>query len=222
MAVFAESSKNEHLNTEQIKTLTKEQLADKVKENFNLLPNIVNGMNSPKATIRYGCGKILMDLSEEYPEKIYPHWDSFVNLLDSKYRILTWQAMAIIANLTKVDTKNKFDTIFEKYYDFINNDYMVTVANVVGHSSKIALAKPHLIQRITSEMLKVEDLSITPNLTEECKRVIAEKTIKSFDTFFDKVEQKEKVISFVEKHRNSSRKTLKVEAEKFLEKHKTI
>ena len=204
------------------KTLTKEQLADKVKKNFDQLPDIVSGMNSPKAIIRYGCGKILMDLSEEYPEKIYPHWNFFVNLLDSKYRILTWQAMAIIANLTKVDTENKFDTVFEKYYDFINNDYMVTVANVVGHSSKIALAKPHLIQRITSEMLKVEDLSITPHLTEECKRVIAEKTIKSFDTFFDQVEQKEKVISFVEKHRNSSRKTLKVEAEKFLEKHKTI
>lgn len=213
---------NELLNKLVNKSLTKEQLADKVKQNFDILTIIVNGMNSPKATIRYGCGKILMDLSEEYPEKVYPHWDFFVNLLDSKYRILTWQAMAIIANLTKVDTENKFYTVFEKYYDFINNDYMVTVANVVGHSSKIALAKPHLIQRITSEMLNVEDLSITPHLTEECKRVIAEKTIESIDTFFDQVEQKEKVISFVEKHRNSSRKTLKVEAEKFLEKHKTI
>ncbi|MCK4995788.1 MAG: hypothetical protein KAR55_02775 [Thermoplasmatales archaeon] len=200
------------------KSITKEQLADKVIKNFDLLPDIVNGMNSPKATIRYGCGKILMDLSEEYPEKIYPHWDFFVNFLDSEYRILTWQAMAIIANLTKVDIDNKFDTIFEKYYDFINNDYMVTVANVIGYSSKIALAKPHLIQRITNEMLKVENLSITPHLTEECKRVIAEKTIESIDTFFDQVEQKEMVISFVEKHRNSSRKTLKTEAEKFLEK----
>ena len=200
------------------KSITKEQLADKVIKNFDLLPDIVNGMNSPKATIRYGCGKILMDLSEEYPEKIYHHWDFFVNFLDSEYRILTWQAMAIIANLTKVDIDNKFDTIFEKYYDFINNDYMVTVANVIGYSSKIALAKPHLIQRITNEMLKVENLSITPHLTEECKRVIAEKTIESIDTFFDQVEQKEMVISFVEKHRNSSRKTLKTEAEKFLEK----
>ncbi len=200
------------------KSITKEQLADKVIKNFDLLPDIVNGMNSPKATIRYGCGKILMDLSEKYPEKIYHHWDFFVNFLDSEYRILTWQAMAIIANLTKVDNDNKFDKIFDKYYDFINNDYMVTVANVVGYSSKIALAKPYLIQRITNEMLKVEDLSITPHLTEECKRVIAEKTIESIDTFFDQVEQKEKVISFVEKHRNSSRKTLKDEAEKFLEK----
>lgn len=204
------------------KSITKEQLADKVIKNFDLLPDIVNGMNSPKATIRYGCGKILMDLSEEYPEKIYPHWDFFVNFLDSEYRILTWQAMAIIANLTKVDIDNKFDTIFEKYYDFINNDYMVTVANVIGYSSKIALAKPHLIQRITNEMLKVENLSITPHLTEECKRVIAEKTIESIDTFFDQVEQKEMVISFVEKHRNSSRKTLKTEAEKFLEKWSEI
>jgi len=200
------------------KSISKEQLAGKVKNNFDLLPEIVDGMNSSKAAIRYGCGKVLMDLSEEHPEKIYPHWDSFVELLNSKYRILIWQSMAIIANLTKADKENKFETIFDKYYGLIDNDYMVTVANVIGNSRKIVLAKPYLLQRITNEMLKVENISITPHLTEECKRVIVEKTIQSFDMFFDKIEQKDKIISFVEKHVNSSRKALKDEANNFLKK----
>ena len=64
------------------RTLTKEQLAAKVRKDFNLIPDLIHGISSSKAAIRYGCGKILMDLSEEYPEKIYPHWDFFVNLLD--------------------------------------------------------------------------------------------------------------------------------------------
>jgi hypothetical protein len=183
-----------------------------------LLPEILNGVSSSKAAIRYSCAKVLMDLSEEHPEKLYPYMDYFINLLESKYRILTWNAMAIIANLAKVDEDKKFDAIFDKYYSFLNDAYMVTVANVVGNSAKIALAKPYLTQKITNELLKVENISTTPHLTEECKRVIAEHAIKSFASFFDKIEQKEQVISFVERHLNSPRKTLRKRSEEFLTK----
>jgi len=103
-----------------------------------------------------------MDFSEEYPEKIYPHMDSFINLLDSEYRILKWNAIAIIANLAKVDEDKKFDAIFDKYYVLLNDAYMVTVANVVRKSSKIALAKPYLTQKITNELLKVEKSQLLP------------------------------------------------------------
>jgi hypothetical protein len=202
----------------QNKKITKESLAEKIKHDFSMIPEIVKAMDSNKATIRYGCGKILMDLSEEYPEKLYPYMDSFVTYLDSKYRIIIWQAMHIIANLTKVDSKKKFDKIFNKYYSFLNDEYMVTVANVVGHSEKIANAKPYLIQKITENLLKIDGIKTTPHLTDECKRVIAEKAISSFDIFFDKIENKEKVISFVKKHSNSSRKSLKINAQDFLKK----
>ena len=198
------------------KSITKKELFQMVEQDFNLLPEVLNGVSSSKAAIRYGCAKVLMDLSEKHPEKLYPHMDFFTALLDSKYRILTWNAMAIIANLAKVDEDKKFDEIFDKYYGFLNDAYMVTVANVVGNSAKIALAKPYLAQKITNELLKVENISTTTHLTEECKRVIAEHVIKSFAQFFDEIEQKERVISFVESHVDSPRKTLGKAAEDFL------
>ena len=198
------------------KSITKKELFQMVEQDFNLLPEVLNGVSSSKAAIRYGCAKVLMDLSEKHPEKLYPHMDFFTALLDSKYRILTWNAMAIIANLAKVDEDKKFDEIFDKYYGFLNDAYMVTVANVVGNSAKIALAKPYLAQKVTNELLKVENISTTPHLTEECKRVIAEHAIKSFAQFFDGIEQKEKVISFVKSHVDSPRKTLGKAAEDFL------
>jgi hypothetical protein len=198
------------------KSMTKEELFQKVKHDFGLLPEVLKGISSSKAAIRYGCAKVLTDLSEEHPEKLYSYIDSFIDLLDSKYRILTWNAMAIVANLARVDKDKKFDAIFDKYYSFLNDEYMVTVASVVGHSGKIALAKPYLIQKITGELLKVENIPTTPHLTEECKRVIAEKAIESFDMFYDWIYAKEKVISFVKRHLNSSRRTLKEEAENFL------
>lgn len=200
------------------KSITKEELRLKVERDFNLLPSLLKGTSSPKAAVRYGCAKVLMDLSASFPEKLYPHMDAFIDLLDSKYRILTWNAMAVIANLAKVDKDNKFDAAFEKYYSFLNDEYMVTVANVVCNSGKIASAKPHLVQRITSELLKVEGIRITPHLTDECRRVICEKAIKSFDLFFDKIDSKEKVISFVRRQHSSPRKTLRTEAERFLAK----
>jgi hypothetical protein len=200
------------------KSITKDELLKKVEQDFTLLRELLSGVSSSKASFRYGCAGILMDLSEKYPEKLYSHMDFFIDLLDSKHRILTWNALAIIANLTKVDKDKKFDAVFDRYYSFLNDEYMVTVANVVGNSGKIALAKPYLIPKITRELLKVENVQTTPHLTEECRRVIAEKTIASFDLFYDKIQDKTKVITFVKKHVNSPRKTLKAKAEHFLTK----
>jgi hypothetical protein len=200
------------------KTLSKDELRQKVEHDFSLLPVLLDGLSSSKAAIRYGCAKILMDLSAKYPEKLYPHMDAFVALLGGKYRILTWAAMAVIANLAEVDSEQKFDAVFDRYYSFLGDEYMVTVANVVGNSGRIALAKPYLVPKITEQLLTVERIAVTPHLTDECKRVIAEHAIKAFDLFFDKVTQKEKVLAFVERQRNSSRLTLRVQAESFLKK----
>lgn len=201
------------------KKLTKGKLHQMVEHNFELLPVLVEGMSSQKASIRYGSGKILMDLSEKYPEKLYPYIDSIFRLLDSKYRIIIWNSMAIIANITPVDTEKKFDTVFNKYSSFLKDEYMITVANTIENLGKIAKAKPYLIQKITKEILDVENIKLTPHLTEECKKVIAEKAIGSFELFFENIEEKKKVLSFVEKQVESSRKSLRSKAAEFVKKH---
>lgn len=177
----------------------------KVEENNDLIPTIINGVSSPQANIRYNCAKVLMDLSE----KLYQYMDFFIELLDSKYRILTWNTIITIANLTKVDDHKKFDFYFNKYFSTLYNDYMGTVANVVGNSYKIAFSKPYLSDKIVYELLKVKNLSTTLHLKEEYKRVNAEKTIKSFDMVYNQIKDKERVLSSAKKYIKSSRKTLK-------------
>lgn len=85
----------------------------------------------------------MVDLSEKHPDNLYPYWDSFIGLLSSKYRILTWNVMAIIANLTVVDFERKFDEVFNKQYSYLGSKYMVTVSNVAVNSAKIAVNKPY-------------------------------------------------------------------------------
>jgi len=198
------------------KEIEAEDVAKNAIKDPSLLPEIFNGVSSTKARIRYGCAKILRIISEENPEKLYPRIDFFIELLDSDKRILKWIALYIIANLTKVDVKNRFDDIFDKYYGLLNAEYMVTVANVVGNSGKIARAKPHLSQKITSELLKLENLTIKSHLTQECKNILLGHAISAFDMYFDQIENKDEVISFVRRQLNNTRNATKVKAEKFL------
>ncbi len=128
--------------------------------------------------------------------------------------------MAAIANLTAVDKSKKFDRIFGKYYSFLGSEYMVTVANTVGYSAKIAANKPYLADKIATELLKVQKLQITPHLTEECKLVIAQKAIETFNTLISQVQNKKALLAFAQKHQDSRRAALRREAQRFLDKWK--
>src|SRR4030042_2414714 len=94
--------KNNLLQRIADKSITKKDLLHTIEENFSVLPIIIEGVSSPKAAVRYGCSSVLMDLSRNHPEKLYPYMEKFEALLDSRYRILTWNALAIIANLASV------------------------------------------------------------------------------------------------------------------------
>lgn len=161
---------------------------------------------------------MLADLSGKHPDKLYPYMERFIGLLDSKHRILTWNALAIVAHLTAADSQRKFDAIFDKYYSFLGNEYMVTVANTVGNSGEIAKNKPYLADRITVELLKVRSLKITPHLTEECKLVIAQQAIKTFNILINFTKNKKALLDFAEQHKKSSRDALRKEARTFLKK----
>ena len=81
------------------KTITKKELLEAVESDFTSLPVVIKGVSSPKPTVRYGCASTLVNLSEKHPEKLYPNMDFFISLLNSKRRILVWNAFAAIANL---------------------------------------------------------------------------------------------------------------------------
>ena len=200
------------------KTVDRKTFFQILAKDPNTIPEILSGLSSPKPAVRYGCAGALLDLSEKNPNELYVYMDTFVDLLDSKYRILTWNAQTIIANLAQVDTDKKFDKIFDKYYGFLKDDYMVTVANVAGNSAKIGLAKPYLTSKITARLLEVENTSLTPHLTEECRKVIIEKTLDTFAELFDQIEEKELVKAFAKRQQESSRTSLRKKAKNLLAK----
>jgi len=193
-------------------------IAHKVVENPDLLPELFDGISSATARTRFASAKILRMISEENPEILYPNMDFFVNLLDSENNILKWNAMDIIANLIVIDTDNKFNRLFKKFYGYLYDGSLITAGHVVDNSGKIALAKPEFQDEITKELLKVEKIHLP---TEECRNILIGKTIKTFDVYYGKVKDnghKDKMISFVRRQLDNPRNATKSKAERFLRK----
>jgi len=200
------------------KSITGEELLRAVEADRGLIPMVVDGLASAKPAVRYGCARVLTDLSARHPEWLYPHWDVFVGLLGGRYRPLTWSALTIIANLAGFDTDGRFEAIFERYYSLMGDGYLVTAANVVGNSAKVARAKPHLADAVAGKLLGVEAIKVGPHMTEECRRVLAEHAVEALDSLFELLsrEERKKVIAFVRRQRGSSRKPLVAAVERFL------
>lgn len=190
-------------------------IAEKMINNPDLLPELLDGISSIKARIRFGSAKILRIISEKNPGILYPSMDFFVNLLDSENNILKWNAMDIIANLTKVDSHKEFNRLFKKYFGYLYDGSLITAGHVVDNSGKIALAKPELQDEITKELLKVEKI---PLPTEECRNILIGKTIKAFDVYYDEIKDKDEIISFVKRQLNNPRNATRTKAETFLKR----
>ena len=192
-----------------------EELAEEAIKNKELLHELFNGVSSANPRIKFGSAKILRIISERNPKMLYPSMEFFVNLLDGGNNILKWNAMDIIANLTVVDSHNKFHRLFKKFYGYLYEGSLITAGHVVDNSGTIALAKPELQDEITKELLRVEEI---PLPTEECRNILIGKTMKAFDVYYDKIKEKDEVISFVKRQLKNSRKATKAKAEKLLEK----
>jgi hypothetical protein len=210
--------KDDVLNQLGKKETKAEDIAGTVTENPSLLSEVLDGTSSTNPTIKFKAAKTLAIISRKSPRTLYPKMDFFINLLDSTNNILKWTAIDAVANLTTVDSENKFDAIFRKYYGFLADESMITVGHVIDNSGTIAKAKPHLTDKITGELLKTETIPVGPHLTTECKNILFGKAILAFGAYFDQIEKKDDVITFVKKQLHNTRNATKAKAEKFLKK----
>jgi len=197
------------------KNSNKEKIAKRVIKSPELIPELFRGIGNPKASIKFGCAKILRILSEQHPTALYSHMGFFMDLLDSDNKILLWDGISIIGNLAKVDKDKKIDVILDRYLSPIPGPVMITAANVIGGAAKIALAKPYLSGIITTAILQVEQAKYQ---TTECRNVALGHAITSLDLFYEHIEDKKTVIDFIRRQLNNTRNSTVKKAEMFLQK----
>jgi len=121
----------------ETKELKARDLVDDTLKNVDLLPEIINGISSKNPRVKFKSAEILRQISEKDPKILYSNFDFFVDLLESENRIIKWEAMGVIGNLTSVDSKNKFDKIFNEYYNLLAADSMITIGHVLTTQRKL-------------------------------------------------------------------------------------
>ncbi|NLZ07510.1 MAG: hypothetical protein GXY19_20260 [Phycisphaerae bacterium] len=198
-----------------------EAVAEQVVEHPECIGELVEALQSEKGTARYTYEKVLRRVSERRPELVYPWFDVFAAMLNHDNSFLKWGAIMTIANLASVDSEGKFDAIFEKYYAPIRGPVMVTAANIIGSSPKIARAKPHLAERIAREVLRVRKAKYESHgrPSPECRNVAIGHAVEAFDGFFDQISDKASVLEFVKSQLKNTRKPVVKKAERFLRRH---
>jgi hypothetical protein len=189
-----------------------EAIARQGLEDDGFLSELLEAATSKDDAIRSKSFKALLLLSQEHPERLYPRWDHFVDLLGRDNNYLRYQAVYIIANLTRIDTEDRFEAAFGAYYDLLDGKSVMTAAHAAGNSGKIARAKPHLRARITDELLGMDGTHHPPGR----KELIKGYAIEALGEYFEGAEDKERIRAFVERQLHSeSPRTVKA-AKQFL------
>jgi len=196
------------------KSIDIEGVANKALKDKEVLCELLEGVLSKKEKIRFNCFNVLLHISEKHPKALYSKWNFFAKLLSSDNTYLKYIAIHIIANLTRIDTKNKFEKIFNKYYKLFDDKSMIPASHVAGNSGKIVRAKPKLQIRITNRLLSIDKTHHHP----ERKDLIKGYAIESLDEYHKEVKNKKKILEFVKRQlKAKSPKTKKI-AKEFLKK----
>jgi hypothetical protein len=190
-------------------------LAARIAGKPESIAEVLDGLTATEANVKYGCAKILEALSEENPGALYPQFDRLVAFLHAKNRILTWEAIRILANLSRADSEGKIEALLDTYFGPIRGPVLITAANIIKGSATIARAKPHLTPRVVNELLGIEKASYR---TPECRNIALGKAIDALDAIFEQIEDPKPVLRFVRKQQHNPRQATRRRAERFLKR----
>jgi hypothetical protein len=185
-----------------------EIIAKKALRDNNLLAELLEGLSleNKNEKKRHLSFQVLNIISEENPEVLYKEWDFFIDLLDN-HAFCQFPAIYLIANLTKIDKNNKFEKIFEKYFNLLANPTVSIASHASLNAGKIANYKPKLRNKITKKLLNIDTIYPNPERVDLVKSYV----IDGLGLYFENARQKKEIIEFVKKQLNSkSGKTKKI------------
>jgi len=184
-------------------------IALKALEDTELLSELLNGLHSKKDTLRFNCFKVLHCISEENPYVLYSKWDFFVSLLESDNSYQKLIVVRTLANLTHADKENKFEELFDQYYNLLN-DSVIVAGHLAACSGTIAKAKPELRSKITQRLLSID------KTTQKHKDLVKAYAIDAFNEYFREAENKSEILQFIREQLNSKSPKTRKKAKQFL------
>jgi hypothetical protein len=189
-------------------------IANKALQDVQVLAQLLDGLTSKKETYRYNCSNTIDLISNEHGKVLYPYWNYFVDLLSSDNTYHKISALNIIANLVKDDVENRFASVFDRYYELLDDKSMITATYIARYSAKIVNARPELEKAITGKLLDIDRTHHDPERIDLIKGYILE----SFNNYFETAENKQGILGFARQQLLSKSPKTKKIAKRFLEK----
>jgi hypothetical protein len=195
------------------KEINYETYANNLIENKDQISEYLDGLTSKNQIYMENCFYVLRVISEKKPDFLHPHWDFFVKYMQSSNHYHKTAAVILISNLTAFDPENKFEDIFDEFFNNLKSEKTMMPMYLLKNSSKIINNKPNLEEKITDIFLDIDN--IHPGKQIE---LVKSAVIESFSEYFDKTSKKNEILGFVKKQLNSSSPKTKKTAKEFLEK----
>jgi len=216
----------EDSSTEKLAADLHEALADKEHPNLEkamqlalsderALREILGGIVSKDDAYRYNCFEVLLQISKTQPHVLYPEWDRFVELMSSGNAFHRSMALRLIANLTGADEEGRFEDLFDEYFGLLDDEKVMVARYLVQSADQIARRKPHLREKITEKLLDIDQA----HHAEGRKALIKADAVGFFETFFEDLPDKERVLAFVEGMLACSSPKARKAAKAFLNRH---
>ncbi len=162
---------------------------------------------------RYSFAKELVFISDKEAERIMPHFDIIVEMLDTDKKVILWSALKIIANIARVDTQSRIAPILPGLFGFLNSGNMITANNAIKALVKIALAKKELVDGIVMALLETQNYEYE---SFEHKNIIIGKAITALITLFPRTKLQEEVKAFAANYVKSGRPEALARAEELI------
>lgn len=177
------------------KNVNVDKFAQMIIDNTELRDGIVNLMlDNPKIMVYYHSYYITGKASEIRPELFYNYWDDFASLLNHGNSYHRDFGLTLIANLTEVDKKDKFASIFEDYFKCIDDPKFMTSRHCIQNTVKIMANKEEFKEDIINVLLNIDNLC---NYTPKQKALLKSDIINVLDQFYIETEDKNKINKFV-------------------------
>jgi hypothetical protein len=170
-----------------------EQMAERAIDDHSLIAGLIDGLSEKSEIYRYNCSKVLHIIDEKQPEIIYPYWHALEKLMDSDNAFHRMSSVSHLSYLVAIDTDNKFEKIFGKYFRLLDDQSVIVAIYVAQASGRIALAKPAFQKGITDILLAVDKTHHLPGRRELIKAGI----IESFDKYMADYPDKSAIFAFV-------------------------
>ncbi|HTS67261.1 MAG TPA: hypothetical protein VMH28_34790 [Candidatus Acidoferrales bacterium] len=155
--------------------------------------DLLEALGSSQARTRLRASKALRELSRRDPAALYPHFGVFAGLLGHPNSIIRWNAILTLGNLAVADDQGKLECLLDRYLAPIRGPVMITAANTIQGAASIALAHPHLADRIATQILGVETAKYA---TAECRNVAIGHALEALSKIRALLSHPAKVVAF--------------------------